>query len=140
MGASAKQMVPFAPLERLITGDWGPRSCGGEHPGWTDHDLGAVLGVSRVTLRAYRRRGLSFDKCDQLATKVGLHPALVWPEWSDITELPEAPELRVVLSCPECGGELLAESEHYGNERRRSIDLWCPEHGSWQVTVTMEAA
>lgn len=42
----------------------------------------ARLGVDRCVLYKYRLRGITVWTADELACRVWIHPAQVWPEWS----------------------------------------------------------
>lgn len=45
--------------------------------------LAARLERSITTIATYLRTGLSDEQADQLATKAGIHPARIWPNWWD---------------------------------------------------------
>lgn len=40
--------------------------------------LGQALRLERRVLANYRRRGIPFYSADRLATRLGLHPSLIW--------------------------------------------------------------
>lgn len=48
------------------------------------------FGSPPTARRITRRGGLTIDEADQLATKAGLHPALIWDNWYRLT----TPELE----------------------------------------------
>lgn len=54
-----------------------------EAMGCTLSEVGRRLGVSGTTWKQYRDQGVSELVADRLATRAGLHPAVVWPEWMD---------------------------------------------------------
>lgn len=44
--------------------------------------MGALIGVTDGCVRNYRCRGqISEPIADRLATRVGLHPSTIWPDW-----------------------------------------------------------
>lgn len=68
-----------------------------EAMGCTLSEVGRRLGVSGTTWKQYRDRGVSELVADRLATRAGLHAAVIWPEWmNDQIE-------RSMRECPECG-------------------------------------
>lgn len=58
---------PKVPLESLLT-----------HGRYTVAGLSRATGVSPCTLYSLGRRGVSIFRADELACRVGLHPAVVW--------------------------------------------------------------
>lgn len=48
--------------------------------------LARRLNVDRTMIYHYRQRGLSCKIADQLATRLNLHPAHIWPSWWDTNE------------------------------------------------------
>lgn len=44
-------------------------------------DLAVRLDVDRGWLQRLKHLGLSDEQADQWATRLGLHPTLIWPEW-----------------------------------------------------------
>ncbi len=80
---------PFEPLERLL--------------GVRDHQEEASrLGVTRRQLYRFLDEGLTERFADHLAVRLGLHPALIWPEW--FGEDVETPPERVRLGATYSGG------------------------------------
>ena len=53
-----------------------------DYPGRTDRELAGLLDVSVPTIRSWRtgRRQLKATQADTLAIRVGLHPAILWPD------------------------------------------------------------
>lgn len=49
--------------------------------------LGAQLEVDRTRLIEYRRRGIPFFSADRIATRLGLHPSLIWGDDYYLTHL-----------------------------------------------------
>jgi hypothetical protein len=49
----------------------------------TDEAVGALLGVGRATIRAWLHREATLDEhaADRYASRLGLHPCDVWPDW-----------------------------------------------------------
>ena len=45
------------------------------------NDLARMLDTNGVSVRRWRRTGLTADQADTLAVRAGLHPAEVWPGW-----------------------------------------------------------
>jgi len=43
--------------------------------------LAEIVGVDRGTVHRWSRSGLDEHRADEVAIAVGLHPALIWPEW-----------------------------------------------------------
>lgn len=60
---------PRLPLAPLLTG------------GRTIGDIAALLGVSKRVVSRWRHDGIRWSLADQAAVALGLHPALVWPDW-----------------------------------------------------------
>lgn len=58
--------------------------------------LARALGIGRRWIRRYRAVGLTDRQAEAWATRVGLHPLEVWPDWGD-TELDELEELEEAL-------------------------------------------
>jgi excisionase family DNA binding protein len=44
-------------------------------------EAAGVLGISVRTLYRWMRDGISAEKADRAAVRIGLHPANLWPEW-----------------------------------------------------------
>lgn len=66
--------LPFEPLERLLSG-----SCAGA--------TARTLGVDLRQIYRWRRQGVTWALADELAVRVGLHPAVVWGrDWWDLDE------------------------------------------------------
>jgi hypothetical protein len=93
-----------------------PRMNGGE-PSWVGR-LALALGVNRGEVHRWMRNGVTTVTADKLAVRLGLHPALVWPEWAD-SALDEPP-------CLWCGqltiGTIFCSAEH--GELARAERLW----------------
>lgn len=49
----------------------------------TAREIADRCGTTRDNVQAWRRRGLSEWAADQVASALGWHPALVWPDWLD---------------------------------------------------------
>jgi len=67
-GPYVRRALDFAPLERAAGG-----RCLTE--------AARSLGVDRRQVYRWRRYGLTAAQADELATRLGLHPANVWPSW-----------------------------------------------------------
>lgn len=61
---------PLTPLEQLM-----------RPTGTTDAEVARRLGIDSTQLRRWRVSGVSDEQADRLATTLGLHPAIVWPDW-----------------------------------------------------------
>lgn len=66
-GTMGPRPFPWGPLEELAGG--------------TIARAAALLDVDRTQAYRWRRYGLTVDQADELACRVGLHPANVWPDW-----------------------------------------------------------
>lgn len=58
----------------------------GRPPDGTDSgttELATHLGISPRNARALLQRGLSDRQADRYATRIGQHPASIWPQWWD---------------------------------------------------------
>lgn len=64
------ERYPLADLEQLVDAD-------------STLTLARRLGVHVRQLYRWRHRGLTAERADVLAVRIGLHPALVWPTWVD---------------------------------------------------------
>lgn len=48
----------------------------------TIYDWARYLGVSRDTIRLWKKKGIPEFKADHIAVKsFGMHPCLIWPDW-----------------------------------------------------------
>lgn len=67
MGAK-HQKLPFAPLDVLLD------------PGTEASQVRAseILGVPRATIANWRKRGIPLKRADEMAIRIGCHPAEVW--------------------------------------------------------------
>lgn len=54
-----------------------------DFPGRSSTELAEILNVTPCTIRGWRtgRRRLKVEKADELAIRIGTHPALLWPDW-----------------------------------------------------------
>lgn len=87
----AGQRMDWAPLERylihafeLMRDPHMEKATRGHR--LTDMGLGQVLGVHRRQIARWRGYGVPWVTADQLATRLGLHPANLWPEWNQVPE------------------------------------------------------
>jgi hypothetical protein len=51
--------------------------------GFTDIQLGMMLGINRVTLAKWRREPQMISEwwADEIAVNLGMHPIQIWPHW-----------------------------------------------------------
>ena len=87
---AARTRLPFAPLEDLVAGGR-PRHpargtctwCYGRHRVCiTVEGIAERLGVTARSIHRWRQTGLDENMADRLAIAAGLHPELVWDDWS----------------------------------------------------------
>lgn len=76
-----RRRFPLAPLAVLTGPPAGPA------------ELGRRLGVPRSSIEYYRDHGVGEVEADRLACVVGVHPAVIWPDWLD----------DPTKTCVECG-------------------------------------
>lgn len=64
--------LPWAPIDRLF-------------PAWDSHDFANALGCDRRSITRWRTEGLTSASADLVATRLGLHVALIdgWEHWPD---------------------------------------------------------
>jgi hypothetical protein len=48
--------------------------------------LARRIGVLPSTVSRWRSRGLTFWAADNAASRIGIHPLLVWPTWADVRD------------------------------------------------------
>ncbi len=60
--------LSFAPVDRLLEGQ-------------SDTIAGELLAVTRRTIIRYRKEGLTPPLADKIATRLGHHPARLWPDY-----------------------------------------------------------
>lgn len=75
-------LEPLAAAAGVTLGQIGgqPRRHNGD-PATGYAELGALLGVSRTTLRRWRADGLTLAQADELAVRLGFMPHEVWDRW-----------------------------------------------------------
>ena len=78
MTASAR--LPFGPVEELVRRSWRPLNPPFDQPFGTAA-LADRLDVSRHTVIRWRRDGLTEQRADEAAIRLGSHPAILWPAW-----------------------------------------------------------
>lgn len=49
---------------------------------YTDKELAGDLGQNLQQIYRWRRNGITTQQADQLAVRIGSHPALIWPDWT----------------------------------------------------------
>lgn len=52
-------------------------------------ELAALVGVSEKAVARWARDGVPERSADQAAVNLGLHPAIIWPEWDDMVRTAE---------------------------------------------------
>lgn len=99
--------LPAAPLQRLLE-----NRRQAEHRTWAE--LAAALGVSsRTLLRVMSAETLSEQVADRIATRLGVHPSLVWPDVWEATSLDHKPK-----------GDIVAKP---GSSRNQAFQLRLPK-------------
>lgn len=85
-----RHLLPAEPLFRHLYLTVAPdnesstQTMEGDAPPITDVQLARIIGVSRSTIRAARERNtLEWWAADRWATRVGVHPLLLWPSFYD---------------------------------------------------------
>jgi len=71
---------PFDPAERLASVEVRSRSTRSDSVGITPA-VAELLGVTDRTVWRWRQTGLMRSTADEVATRLGLHPLEVWPDW-----------------------------------------------------------
>lgn len=71
----------------------------------TDVAIARELGVSPRSVIEWKKNGLSMVQCDRYATRLGLHPVAIWPDFDDLDddEVEETERSVDDSSCVECG-------------------------------------
>ena len=103
--------LDFAAVERYIA-RWHPDPCGDRQLGATIHDsvvaapwAATLLDLKRSTVLRYRAKGCRYFEADDVATRLGVHPSRIWPDWYDVDpDMPDEPVWRQLRR------EALAES------------------------------
>lgn len=72
--------------------------------------LGQLVGLSGSSMKRAREWGLTADAADRYANRVGLHPSLIWPQWTD-DQIAAAS-----IACLECEGSFVPS---------RSTQIYC---------------
>ncbi len=78
MGERGPLPVPrfsFVPVDDLVRAWCGP-----------DAVIGWRSGASASLVRSWRERGLSPWQADLVATHLGSHPSLLWPDWDTVLD------------------------------------------------------
>lgn len=71
---------PFEPVEAFASIEVRKRSTRADSVGLTVA-VAEVLGVTARTVWRWRQTGLMHSTADEVATRLGLHPLEVWPDW-----------------------------------------------------------
>lgn len=73
----------MAPLERYVRSitDVSNEGAWAGHVDVSIADLARTLGVNTAQIRRYRQNGLTLRAADELAVRLCLHPALIWPDY-----------------------------------------------------------
>ncbi|WP_116996331.1 hypothetical protein [Desertimonas flava] len=78
--------LPFEPLARIV--DVRYRGVCREGQGWQELTPATVfceaLDVHPQKFARWRAKGLTVDDADDIAVRLGMHPASIWPEWWSI--------------------------------------------------------
>lgn len=62
-----------------------------EKAGVNQSTLAEIVGVDPATVSRHLMDGLTLDEADRWSMKVGLHPSMVWDEWTVVDD--ETPDL-----------------------------------------------
>lgn len=96
-------LEPLAAAAGVTLGQIGgqPRRHNGD-PATGYAELGALLGVSRTTLRRWRTDGLTLAQADELAVRLGFMPHEVWDRWYPVSAAQGAAAVNAAkLACPQ---------------------------------------
>ncbi len=132
----ATRRLDFAPIERYCRARWPidldnpcPRSDRIQVQDAPVVMLSTVLGVPRAFIFAARRYGLNDRQADLVATRLGLHPSLVWDDWMPV--------------CPRCFAPGTCECERAWRKRvyrvsRRVQAMGEAEREAWMGVERVE--
>lgn len=67
-------------------------------PGTTQLAAAEVLGIDPNSVNRWRLDGIKLStwQADRYAIRIGQHPAMIWPDWFDLTEYPPAERQRIL--------------------------------------------
>ena len=107
MTAPTFPLEPLAAAAGVTLGRIGNPAAGGHQarphdPRHGYAELGILLDVSRTTLVRWRTNGLTIDRADECALKLGLMPHEVWPRWYAVIAAQGAAAVNAgKLACPQ---------------------------------------
>ena len=91
----------WAPFETVLIAVFDEPRSPGTTPGFTNTEIGLLLGVCATTVCRWQADGLSWVQADRLAIRIGRMPWEIWPEWEPYTtELAEAWCVKDDSRCP----------------------------------------
>lgn len=73
----AAQMFPFEPVESFLDETRAT-------------ELSAILGVCADSVNKYRKKGMTVDEADRASCAIGMHPSLIWDDWTYTLPLPDS--------------------------------------------------
>lgn len=82
--ALPQHRFPFEPLAEVCARRWRPVSQQNMDASSTISKVVDVLGYDYRTVLIWADKGVRFLTADEVACKLGLHPASIWPEWFEV--------------------------------------------------------
>ena len=71
-------------------------------------ELVAILGFCAELIKRFREQGMTVDEADRAATTIGVHPSLIWPQWTSVIPISDYvfDEVEEFMAsnklCPKC--------------------------------------